>query len=423
MTASKQTFKAIDIPPEKFLTVANPDTQIKSVDGILSYNTGIWGSRVDNAMPDFLIDLYVNGSSTHQNLVNLRSNLIIGNNLQAEDSTLQPLVLPFLQKRNKANDNLKSVYAKASKDMSLFNGCVLQVLFNREGKIAEVYHIPEQDFRLGIPNKFGQIEFGFISKTWGYIANSVEMRRKESVKIRMWTPDQWKKWPTQLIYIKDYSFNFYGIPAYNSAIPWILIDKNISDFHLNNVKSNFFLSMMLSIVKGAMSDKEIEDNAKEIEAFYSGVKGRKALIEYIDDIANASKIQQISGAEQDKLFDILSQQCFQKITTGHSAYPVLGGMDKSDNLGGDSNRLYTSLMSFTQLVCQPIKQIILDNFNMIMDYNGLPSLIAYTEPPKLTQVVQQPTDLTEAERRSILFGLAPKDDSSNAANNSNSIPS
>ena len=422
MPSSKQLFKTVDIPNQKFVAVLNPDTQIVGVDGILNWNTGIYGSKYDNAMPILLTDLFQNGSPVHQNLVSLKSNLILGNNLQAEDTTQDDTLKSFLKRRNKSGQNLKTVYGQCAKDFGLFNACVLQVIFNRNGEVAEVYHVPVQDFRLGTPNKYGAIEWGHISRSWGYISNSVEYRPQEGVRNRTFDPSQLKKYPTQLLYLKDYSYSYYAIPSYMSALNWIMLDREISNFHLNNVRSNFFLSLLLTQVKGGMSDEQIEENAVAIEKFYSGSSGRKVLLSYVDDIINAPKVDQISGTEQDKLFDVLSQQCFQEVVTAHGAYPVLGGMDKSNNLGGDADRLNTSLMAFSDLVCAPMKQIVLDGFNRILEVNNLPAVTAITEPLKLTQAIQQETDLTEAERRAMIFGLPPKDSSTNNVSNPNNMP-
>ena len=123
-------------------------------------------------MPDFLIDVFTNSTGVHQNLINLKAQLVLGNNLQAEDDTKAAGVNPFIAHRNKSGMNLKQVYAQCAKDFALANACVLQVVYNREGKIAEVYHVPFQNFRLGKMNKYGQFEFGYISQNWGIIANS-----------------------------------------------------------------------------------------------------------------------------------------------------------------------------------------------------------------------------------------------------------
>lgn len=424
--ASEITFKTITLNKENFLAVINPDVIAVETQGFLSFNSGIYGSKVDNAFPDLAIDLYLNSAAAHQNLVNLKANLILGNNLQAEDEADNAIIEPFLAKRNKAGDNLKSSYKKWAKDTALFNACVMQVIFNRDGEIAEIYHVPVQNFRLGKPNKYGQIEYGFLSQNWGMISNSKQSRSgtKDYVKIRMFEPTDWKKHPVQLLYLKDYSYGYYAMPAWSAAINWLLVSREISDFHKHNIRSNFFLSGLLTQKKGGMTDEQIEMNAQAIETFYKGGQGRKVLLAYVEDMVNDKPIfETFSPDQQDKLFDILSQQAFQEIVTAHNSYAILAGYDsKGSDLGGDSNKLITSLQAFDALVCQNMKEIIIGGINRICEVNKLPAIMCITTPPTITLPIAQPDDTTLNERREILYGLPPLDDSANNANNSGDIP-
>lgn len=427
MSDNKITFKTITVNKENFLRVINPDQQVVETDGHIGYHAGIYGTKVDDGFCELLIDLYVNGAGAHQNLVNLKAQQVLGNNLQAEDDEKAPEVDPFIAHRNKAGMNLKQVYGFMAKDMALSNSAVLQVVFNRDAEIAEVYHVPFQDFRLGKPNKYGQIEFGFLSKSWANISNSkVSKGAKDKVKIRMFDPTNWKKYPVQLMYLKDYSYGYYAIPAYTAAINWILITREISDFHLNNIRSNFFLSGMLTQKKGGMTDEQIEANAQAIEQFYKGGStGRKVLLSYVEDLINdAPKFEKFSGDDQDEMFDILNQQAFQSIVTAHNAYPILAGYDaKGADLGGDANKINIALQAFTSLVTEGYKEILISGLNRIMEINQLPPLACYTEPLKITLPDQQPGDTTVNERRSILFGLPELDESTNNASPDNEIPS
>jgi len=419
------TFKSITIGNENFLNVINPDQIVENTQGYLAFNTGIYGTKTDNAMPDFCIDLYQNAAGAHQNLINLKANLILGNNLQAEDDSQSNQIDPFIAKRNKSGDNLKVVYGKASKDIALMNAAVLQVVYNRDGKIAEIYHVPIQNFRLGKPNKYGQIEFGFISNNWGLISNSKQSKGvKEFVKIRMFDPTNWKKYPVQLMYLKDYSYGYYAMPSYSSATNWLLIAREISDFHKNNIRSNFFLSGMLTQKKGGMTDEQIEENSNAIEEFYKGGVGRKVLMAYVEDMVNDKPtFERFSPDEQDKLFDVLSQQSFQQIVTAHNAYPILAGVDANGaDLGGDANKLNISLQAFNYLVCENLKEIIVGGLNRICEINDLPSVMVVTEPLKITMPIAQPNDLTLNERRAILYGLPEIDNSANNVAPTNEIP-
>jgi len=420
-------FKTIEVNKENFLQVINPDQQVNEYDGILYYNTGIYGSKYDNAFPQFLLDLYINATSVHSNFINLKATLIQGNNLQAEDDTQASLVDPFLMKYNKTGDNLKSIYSKASSDMALFDAVIFQCVFNREGEVAEIYHIPTQNFRLGKLNKYGWSEFGYLSSNWGIITNQtryVTMPNKEYVKIRMWSPGDWKKWPVQLMYCKPYSYSPYAIPSYNAGINWILVSHEISEFHKNNLKTNLFLSGILTQLKGSMSDEQLDENANEIEKFYAGSKGRKVLLAYVDDMNNKPTFDSITGEEQDQIFDVLQKEAFQQVVTAHNGYPILAGVDpRGANLGGDSNMINIALQAFTHLVTDKKKQVILDSINRICAINKIPPVTAITEPLKITMPIPQPDDLTKNERRAYLYDLPEIDESQNNVTPTNTIPS
>ena len=113
----KTILKAITFEKENFLRVCNPDQQIQETQGYMAYHAGIYGNKTDNGFFDLCIDLYTNGAGAHQNLVNLKANLILGNNLQAENDADNKIINPFLAKRNKAGENLKVVYARLSKHL------------------------------------------------------------------------------------------------------------------------------------------------------------------------------------------------------------------------------------------------------------------------------------------------------------------
>jgi len=169
-----------------------------------------------------------------------------------------------------------------------------------------------------------------------------------------------------------------------------------------------------------MSDEQIEEASMELENFYSGTKGRKVLLAFVDQMADKPVFDQFAGSDQDELFNILGIQCYQNIITGHNSYPILGGLDtKSADLGGSENKLNTALLAFSSLVTEGMKTLLLDGINRIMEINQLGNVIAITEPLKITLPIAHPDDLTQAERRNYLYGLPPLDESQNNVNPNN----
>jgi hypothetical protein len=400
---------------EKFFNMKNPN-MVTEDKGILTFNTGIWGTSIDNAMPQFMIDLQSN-SSTHSNMINLKTSLITGENIEIEDPTLPNAdrLNSFIKKRNKSGDNLKGIWVKASSDMAVFEAVALQVLFARNGSIAEIYHVPTEDVRLGKPNQYGQIEYGYISKNWANISNKNYKKstvKNSAVQVRMFEPELFREYPVQLLYIKKYAQGMhYAIPKYLSATNWMLIDNEISNFHLSNIRNSFFLSGMLT-QQGNPDDKEMQKFIDKFNELYMGVgapnkKFNSMMFSWVDDINQKAEFTPFQGEKNDELFNNLIEKAGIKIIEGHNGYSGLIMDSKGADLGGDANKLYTQIATFMQYVTEPMKDLLLGGFDRILQVNDLPSIAVVTNPPKITQPVAEVQDLTQDERREIVYGLPP----------------
>ena len=99
------------------------------------------------------------------------------------------------------------------------------------------------------------------------------------------------------------------------------------------------------------------------------------------------------------------------VATAHGAALILAGIETGGaDLGGDANKLNIARLSFTENVIVDFQRVLLKNFNNMYRHNGYGEVMVVNEPLKITQAAQQATDLTEDERRDLLFGLPPKVD-------------
>jgi len=401
---------------QRFFSAKNPNIIVEN-QGVLEFNTGIWGSSADNAMPQFCVDLQ-SFSSVHQNLLALKESLILGNNVEIQDPA-QPLAQEletFIARRNKSGDNLKSIYTKLSTDMALFEAAVLQVIYDRNGLISEVYHVPCEDFRLGAPNQYGSIDYGYISKNWAQISNRRYKKataKNSAIKLRMLAPQEYKEHPVQLVYMKKYSpSTYYSVPDYLSSAAWIMIDWEISNFHLGNIRNSFFLSGMLT-QQGNPSSDEKKEFIENFKSLYAGVSSpdsskQSMLFSWVDDMNSAKpEFTPFQGEKNDDLFQNLVKTARESIIASHSAYEGLIFSDKGSDLGGDSNKYFTQLQLFNELVASKMKDVLLGGLDRVLSINGFPALAVITEPPKITIPETNVDDLTRDERRQIVYGLPP----------------
>jgi hypothetical protein len=408
----------------KFLRLVNPNI-ITENRNVLWFNSGIFGNSQDNAMPEFLMDLVNSSSSIHSNLCNLKYTQMLGQNLDINDSTdvNAKQLTDFIAKRNKSGDNLKGVYAKCVKDFSIFEACPLQILFDRNGKVAEVYHVPTENVRMEVPNQYGQVENYYVSRFWADISNVRYKKRTPSnsaVKVHAFAPEMYKEYPVQMLYVSAYNpTTFYSIPMYTSAINWILIDNMVSNFHIKNLKTNYFIAGMLT-QQGNPTAEEMEKFIQDFRDLYlsdnanNADDDEKMLFSWVDDIKNQKpEFTPFQSEKNDSLFQTLLDKAEAKIVYGHNAFPEIAGVNQaSSTIGNDGGKsLYTALQAYTQLVIEPMKDVVISAFNRILEVNSLPNVRVVTPAIRVSQpvAVADGSDLTEEERRLLLYNLPPKD--------------
>ncbi len=410
-------YEAFSMPrKESFMVAINPNI-ITENKGILYYNTGIWGSSTDNAMPQFLAQLVNSSSSLHSNLCNLKFSQIQGNNLELADNNMPNAQeqAAFIAKRNRSGDNLKSVWSKCARDWSIFEAATIQVIFNREGRISEIYHVPVDSVRMSAPNNYNQIDWYYVSQYWADISN---MRYKKktaansAVRVRAFSPQDYKEYPVQMLYISRYNpTTYYSVVSYASSIGWILLDNYIANFNLDNIKSNYFIPGMLTM-QGNPTAEEMLAFINDFKALYQQGTGspsetkEKLIFSWVDDVKNqAPQFTPFQSKEYD--FTKLLEKVESRIISGHNAFPEICGLStKTADLGGQGNALFVGLQAFTQLVTEPMKQTLLDGFNYVLDVNGFENnLTCVTDIIRTTQPEPQPDDLTLEERRKLIYNL------------------
>lgn len=408
--------------PQNFFEAKNANIVTENRN-ILWFNTDTWGGE-DNGMAQFLINLR-QVSSIHANILNLKYTLIKADGLEIRDET-QPNaneLSKFIEKRNKSGDNLKAVYDKCAMDMSWGEAACIQVLFDYNGSIAEIYHVPLEDVRMEAPNQYGYIENYYISKNWAKISNTRNKKvtaNNSAVKIRAFDPSLYLKHPVQLLYIKKYSpSTYYSIPTYVAAIDAILTDGLLVKHQLSNLQSKYFINGMLVQQGQGITEKDMDDFISEFNALYQNPSNRnRMMFSWVDNMAEQKpdfvKFTEENGVD---FFEKLKNKIEEIIIQAHNAYPEASGkITKSADLGGQGNALFVSTEAFNQLVCNNLQDTLLGGFNRVLEINQYPTLAV---SPLMLRVQQPQTDgseLTTEEKRWIVWGLETEQKEENDIN-------
>lgn len=378
---TKISFKSAEL--EKFYVAINPNTEIVE-QGYVWFNSSI--DERDNAYPNKLQDLYTNASAVHSNMINLKSSLNFGSGLVPLDPNDEQ-IKTFLEATNRAGQNMNDIYKKMSFDMAIYEASALQVIYDLNGQIAEVYHCNPSYLRASEFNEFGYNPFWYYSTKWGVVVN--KRNRKPSnmvsnaIKIANFNPATGKEDGRQIMYLKRYSTSqedVYAIPSYNSILNYVQLGFELSQFHLNKVQNSLTPSGIVSL-KGNPSDDEKDKFVKNFKNKHTGSENTgKLLFMWSDGADQTPEFIRLEQDPNEGLYDSLNEIVNESIAIGHGATLALIGIDKNNSIGNDSMKLNTARSYFINTMIEPMQEVMLAGINKLLKLNSLGQVKVINKP-------------------------------------------
>lgn len=395
---------------EKLYVAINPNIEVEEQQGYVWFNSDS-GLR-DNAYPNKLIDLYLNASAVHSNFINLKSGLIYGSGLVPMDEQ-DAQIKAFLEATNRAGQTINDIFKKMASDMSIFEAAALQIIYNAEGKIAEVYHCSPANIRASVPNELGYSEFWYYSTKWGIVTNKRNRKPANmlgnAIKIANFNPAKGKEDKRQILYIKKYSptqEDIYAIPSYNSILNYVQLDFELGQFFLNKVQNSLSPSGIVSM-KGNPTDEEKAEFVKNFKNKHTGSDNAgKLLFMWTDGDNQKPEFIRLEQDPNQGLYDELVSVVTERIAIGHGGNLELAGSDsKGASLGGDANKLNTSRTYYINTVIEPMQEVLLSAINHLLKINSLGQLKIVNKPLVLDGSTQ--ADTNQSGTNNSTEGAAP----------------
>tara|TARA_R110002167_G_scaffold11990_1_gene51660 strand:+ start:295 stop:2307 length:2013 start_codon:yes stop_codon:yes gene_type:complete len=355
---------------------------IKEVRGreYIEYGTEDW----KNLYPQFLIDLYYN-SSTHAAIINATAEMIAGEGLHIDDADTNLDAYVKLKKffrHANSKETLHQIVKKVSFDFKLQGAYALHIIWNQERtEIAEIYHVPVERVRAGIPNDFGQIDTYFISSDWKNI------RENEPTAIAAFdTKDRTEA--SQLLYTGSYSPNMdiYYTPDYLAGCNWALVDQRVAEFHLNNIENGFSGSFMISFSNGIPTQEErMQIEQSLTEKFCSASNSGKFILTFSDDKTRTPEITPITSSDLDKQYIALQELLVTNILTAHRVTSkTLMGIDSASGFSSNADELNAASNFYHNTVIRGFQMNILDTLQTIFDVNNMDLEVSFVQLKPIT---------------------------------------
>lgn len=316
-----------------------------------------------NLYPKFLIDLY-NRSSKHNAIVSAKAEYVAANGWEYSevglDITRAARLNAFINSAN-PEETANDILEKVATDLEVFNGFALDIIPKKGGIGNNVYHVPFQDIRSDKDN-----DRLFISEDW----------KKSRPEFEEFDAYDWNQ-PNKrgILYVKWYrpGSDTYPIPSYIGAIPYILTDIEIANFHYNSIKNGFVGGTLINLLNGEPPTKEAKDEIyRDIVKKLSGSDNANSIVlNFADGKDRAAEVLPMMGNDFDKRFNILNDTVRKEVFSGHKITdPALFGIMK-DGAFQNASELADSWALFQNTYIDKRQAFIENIFNSLLQSWGI----------------------------------------------------
>jgi DNA-binding MarR family transcriptional regulator len=257
-----------------------------------------------NRYPEYLLDLF-NSSAKHHAIVKGKTDYIVGNGIAIREVGVAKL--NQLLKAPNGKEDLDTLLYKMTLDLEIFGGFALEIIGNQtHEKIAAIYHADFCKYR-----KAKDQDGYFYSDEWN-------KTNPETEYIPAFDPN--KVGGKSLLYVKAYhpQSQAYPLPGYLGCVPYIEMDKEIANFHLNSIKNGFMGGTMINFFNGQPTEEEQQAIERKLyDKFAGSDNANKLVLNFNDSKEQGAEIIALNGNDFDKRFDVLNDTVQQEVFSGH----------------------------------------------------------------------------------------------------------
>ena len=331
---------------------------------------------VENDYPNYLLNLY-RRSAKHNAIVNGKVGYIVGKGWTAENET--PAAKAFIDSPTFPNayDSMNDLTQKLTLDMEIYNGFACEVTWSRGGGIAKICHV---DFHRVRADKDEKMFFVYDWYDEYGVRQFPQLNQIE--QIPAFNPED--RIGKQLFYYRVYSagVKVYPLPEYLGGTAYIELDVEIANFHVNNIKNNFWGSYLINFPNGIPTPEESDAIERQMKMKFGGTDNAgRFLVNFSDSPETKPELTPLTPSDLDKQFDILNKTVQQEIFVAHRVTsPMLFGVKTESQLGGRTEMI-ESYEIFKATYVEDRVQRIERGINYLASFNGVTGLkLQPTEP-------------------------------------------
>lgn len=324
----------------------------------------------NNDYPQFLTTLF-NRSAKHNAICTDKQLYITGQGWAFDatglDGKSEAQLRAFIDNPN-PYETLKDLLAKTALDELLYGGFYLKGVCDKTGQLAELYHVDYSRVRSNEQN----LEF-YISDCWLNTDGTYKANLKPNEYETLPAYDPNKKQKVYIFYYKSYrpGLKTYTLPEYIGAVPAIITDAEIANFHRAEIQNGFKGSKMIVFKNGVPSGDEMKKTERQLKAKFTPTDAAGSMVvDFVDDPNRVPEVLSLNGDDFDKRYEALNKTIQEEIFVGHKVVsPMLFGVRVEGQLGG-RNEMIDAFHLFQNKYISPKQEIQEKIYNIFAPVKG-----------------------------------------------------
>ena len=322
-----------------------------------------------NLFPNYLIDLYYS-SPVHSALTMSIAFMIAGKEFKSTNPAVQ---------REIDRLKLNAIRRPLTLDAKMHGGYYLEVIWSVDrSKIAKINHLPYENCRLAVANEEDVIPGIYYSKDWS------DTRKKKNIPafIPMYNPTTKADETSQVMFvgIMTPGSAYYPKPDYYSAINYIEITRDISEFYRAFLANGMSPSYFLHMNNGIPDPEEQLAIKRNWETMVGAKKAGKVIFTFNESAERMPRLDVVDMTQADKQWMELSNQSRENILGAHRVTsPLLFGIRDSSGLGSNADEMKSAYRIFNKNIIEPYQQIVTESIEEIFKGMGIIGDV-YIEP-------------------------------------------
>lgn len=314
-----------------------------------------------NLFSNYLIDLYYS-SPVHSALTMSIAFMIAGKEFKSTNPAAQ---------REIDRLKLNAIRRPITLDAKMQGGYYLEIIWSVDRTtVAKINHLPYENVRLAVANDEDVIPGVYYSKDW----NDMRKKKNAPVFIPMYNPTTKADEPSQVLFvgIMTPGSAYYPKPDYYSAINYIEITREISEFYRAFLSNGMAPSYMLHFNNGIPDPEEQMAIRRNWETMVGAKKAGKVVFTFNESADRAPRLDIVNMTDADKQWQELSTQSRENILAAHRVTsPLLFGIRDAGGLGSNADEMKNAYRIFNKNIIEPYQQIVTDSLEEIFKGMGI----------------------------------------------------